>query len=82
MTNEEMHADIGRAFVERRDLLKKVDCLKHRLRTVGAAATTLSENPVHADSEAALLAASDIREDFAELKQVLSRLAELDRVLS
>ena len=49
MTISEVNESIGRAFYERRDLLKKIDCLKDRLISIGRAATTLAGNPVHAE---------------------------------
>ena len=82
MTKDDMAKDIGQAFIERRELVKKIDCLEHRLRTTGKAAVTLADNPVHQESESALESASDVREDFAELKRGLTRLRELNRLLN
>ncbi len=64
------------------NISKKIDCLEHRLRTTGKAAVTLADNPLHQQSESALESASDVREDFAELKRGLARLRELNRLLN
>ena len=82
MTISEVNESIGSAFRERRDLLKKIDCLKDRLISIGRAATTLADNPVHAESEETMQSASDVRDDYAALKGAMTRLAELDKILS
>ena len=82
MTSEEMESEIGRAFIERRELTKKIECLEHRLRTVGKAATELADNPLYAEAEAVMESASDVRQDFKDLKAALQRLRELNRILS
>ena len=82
MTQKEIDIEIGRAFRERRDILRTINCIKHRLRKMGDAASTLAVNPDHAESESVMDSASDVREDFAELKRSISRLNELEKVLS
>ena len=69
MTKEDVERDIGRAYIEHRELEKKIACLRLRLRTVGRACTTLADNALHDDSEETIVKATDPREDFAELKK-------------
>ena len=59
MTNDDVERDIGRAHMERRDLEKKIACLRHRLIIVGQACMTLANNPLHAESEEAMTKATD-----------------------
>ena len=81
MTNEDVERDIGRAHMERRDLEKKIVCLRHRLIIVGQACTTLANNPLHAESEEAMTKATDPREDWADLRKAHGRLDELAALL-
>jgi len=81
MTDEDMATEIGRAFQERKRLDQEITCLRYRLRTVGNAATVLSENHLNEEAEKGMESASDIRHDFAELRKACSRLVELDRIL-
>ncbi|MCY4592539.1 MAG: hypothetical protein OXE86_18690 [Alphaproteobacteria bacterium] len=82
MTANEADAKIGRAFSERRDLIKKIACLKGQLTTIGNAAVLLGNSPGYAEAETVMESASDVREDYAELRRSRSRLAELEKVLS
>lgn len=79
---EDCFSALGKAFAERRDLRPRVNKLKNNLRTIGAAAVYLADNPLHDESLSRLSSASDIREDAAELSLALSRLAELDKLLA
>ena len=81
MTEDDVEREIGRAFMERRDLEKKVACLRHRLSTVGRACTALAENPLHAESVETMGKATDPREDWAELQKFNARLDELSDLL-
>ena len=77
MTKEDIEGDIGRAYMERRELRKKVDCLQLRLRTVGEACNVLAGNAANAESAERMLRATDPREDWQELRKSLARLDEL-----
>ena len=77
MTEDDVERDVGRAFMERRDLLKKVDCLQLRLRTVGEACKVLAGNAVHPESVETMLNATDPREDWQELQKAYTRLDKL-----
>ena len=81
MTSDNVERDIGRAHLERRDLEKKIACLRHRLIAVGQACTTLANNPLHAESEKAMTRATDPREDWADLRKAHIRLEELAPLL-
>ena len=89
MTRDEMHADIGKAFQERKELSQKIKCLENRLKTIGNAATLLSDNTygvnsidAHPEAVETMETASDIREDFKQLRDSLVRLKELNKILS
>ena len=82
MTKEDKERDIGRAYMERRDLQEKVDCLRLRLRTVGEACKVLADNAVHAESVETMLTATDPREDWQELQKAYTRLDELAILLT
>ena len=82
MTESEQHSEIGKAFVERRHVLKRIDCLTHRLRDFGKAAVVLIDNPLHEDSIRTVENASDPREDWKSLQASLIRLDELNKILS
>ena len=81
MTKEDVEREIGRAYIEHRELEKKIACLRLRLRTVGRACTALADNVHHDDSEETIVNATDPREDFAELKKALAKLDELSVLL-
>ncbi len=81
MTNDDVERDVGRAYMERRDLEKKIACLQHRLITVGRACTTLANNSLHAESSEAMEKATDPREDWTGLKKALVRLDELKALM-
>lgn len=81
MTQDEMHLEIGRAFVERRELEQKIKCLENRLRTIGEACSTLAKNPAHGESIKRMEKASDPREDWSELERAHVRMAELNKLL-
>ena len=82
MTKEELHAEIGRAFVERRELTQKISVLRNRIRSSGQAYAALADNPVHIDSLAAVQEAPNLGNDFIELQQCLVHLERLDETLS
>ena len=82
MTDEEMYADLGKAFEERRQLQKKIDCLQHRLRDFGTACSAVAVDPFNAEPAMQHMdSAGDPREDWADLKKALVRMAELNKVL-
>ena len=81
MTTDDVYREIGRAHVERRELLQKVACLEDRMRSAGKALSSLVDNPLHADSVAAIEQARDPREDWTELKKIRDRLTELKKIL-
>lgn len=81
MTQEEVDAEVGRAFREKQGLVKKIACLQDRIRRITSAASTLAGNPIHAESLEIMDGASDIREDVAEIRRCKERVAEIDRLL-
>ena len=81
MTKDDVYKDIGRAFSERRDLLMKIKCLKHRLAETSRALATIVGNPLNAEAAATLDNASDPLADWIDLKAAHERLAELDKIL-
>ena len=82
MTTEEMQMEIGGAYIERRNLIKKVDCLKLRLSSFSKTLDVLLDNQLHQESLVMIEKASDPRADWAELAKAFARIAELDKVLS
>lgn len=81
MTEDDMAAEIGRAYQELKTVSKKVQCLEYRLRTIGDAAMVLAGNHLHAESEKIMESASDIREDFFELRRLKKKQDELREIL-
>ena len=82
MTKNDLEKEVGRAFLEQRDLTTKVECLKLRLTSFANACTYLVANPLHEESlETMKRAATDPREDWAELQRSLVRLDELAKIL-
>ena len=86
MTDEQIkdcYTALGRAFAERRDLVKKIEKLDRRLRSIGKAISVLVDNQVHEESNGVMDDyATDPREDWSELKQSLARLSELNKILA
>ena len=85
MTRDEMHADIGKAFQERKELSQKIKCLENRLKTTGNAATLLSDNPYGINS----IDATQWKQwnqllifEKKQLRDSLIRLKELNKILS
>lgn len=81
MTNEEVREERGQAFTEREELTAKADCLRHRLRTYGRAFHHLADQPFDPDTRKTADRASDLREDWADLRRTLDRVDELSRFL-
>ena len=86
MTDKEMescYAALGKAFTERRNLTKRVEKLRQRLDSLQSAIEELLENPYHEDSNKVVDHYDrDPREDWHDLKKGLSRLGELNKILS
>ena len=82
MTKEELDAEIGRAFQEKRELTQKISALRNRLRSVGQAYAILADNPVHKDSLDAVQEAPNLCDDFIDLQQCYILLARLNETLS
>lgn len=81
MTRDEVNSEIGRAFVERQELTKEADCLRHRLRTYGRAYAALADSPFEQENRDIAERATDLRTDWADLKKALDRIAELNKLL-
>lgn len=81
MTDDDVRKDRGDAFAERENATAKMDCLRHRLRTYGRAFHELAENPFDAQSREIADKATDLREDWANLKRILERIDDLNRFL-
>ena len=81
MTKDDVHREIGRAYVERRDLLQEIACLRARLQNIGQALSALAENPLHKKSVEAIESATDPREDWRELKKSHAQLSNLEKIL-
>lgn len=81
MTQNEVNSELGRAFVERQELTKKADCLRHRLRTYGRAYTALADSPFEQKHRDIADRASELRSDWTNLKETLDRIAELNKLL-
>ena len=81
MTDEEVQNEFDSAYLERRDLTAKAECLRHRLRTYGRAFLEISDNPFDEESRRTADRATDLSKDWADLKRVLERVSELNRFL-
>lgn len=73
---------LGRAFAERRDLIRKVDDMEKRLKEFGWSWNTLMDNPAHEESQKRLADMTDPVSEFQEWRAAVNRIAELNKVLS
>ena len=81
MTKDDVQREVGRAFLEHRDLIQKIACLKARLHNFEQALSTLAKNPLHEESVEAIEQAADPREDWMELKKIRAQLSNLEKIL-
>ncbi len=81
MTDDEARREKDAAFLERRDLTEKAKCLRHRLRTYGRAFLELADSPLDEQNRQFAEKATDLREDWADLKRALARIDELNKFL-
>ena len=85
MTSKEIDdcfASLGRAYAEKRDLVKKVETLERRLRNYGNALVTLVDNPVHEESLATIAEVDNPIKDWKEFQEGTARLTQLNKILS
>ena len=81
MTRDEENREIGGAFRERRQLTKTADCLRHRLRTYGRAYVALAGAPFDQKHRDIAARATDLREDWKDLREALDQIDELNKLL-
>ena len=82
MTSDEIAAEIGKAFLERPAVIKKIDCLRMRIRSATSTLEALLDGP---NNEAARREITETRnpvQDWKELDASLKRLQELKKILS
>ncbi|MYE50008.1 MAG: hypothetical protein F4X81_00910 [Gammaproteobacteria bacterium] len=85
MTDEQIsdcYRSLGKAFAERRDLLKVMEDRERRLKAFAQALTTLLDSPLHEGSNEVMDEASDPVEDWRSLQVETVRLRELNQILA
>ena len=81
MTDEEVQDEFDNAYLERRDLMAKAECLRHRLRTYRCVFLQAADDPFDEENRSTADRAADFSKDWADLKRVLDSISELNRFL-